>query len=107
MNDRDAKPIKYDEGKPALELIPREFYLAAGRAFAHGAVKYGRHNWEIDDGLEPERLAGALLRHLTARMAGERVDEESGLDHFDGAAASLCMLIATTLRRERKKRDER
>ena len=92
-------PIKHDRGKPALELIPPELLFSAGRAFEYGRHKYGKRNWELNEGLDPDRLYGALLRHLAARDLGELVDPESGLDHFDHAAASLAMLIATTSRR--------
>lgn len=82
--------LKYDSGKPAVELIPREAVEAAGRAFGYGAKKYAAHNFK--KGIQYSRLAGAIIRHLEAFLDNENADPESGLSHLDHLLSSACML---------------
>jgi hypothetical protein len=84
--------VKYDAGKPPVDLVPEEYVLAAARAFAYGAAKYSRHNWR--GGMKLSRLYSSLQRHLLAWNDGEDIDPESNLSHLDHAAASLAMLLA-------------
>lgn len=84
--------VKHDTGKARVDLVPVEGIMAAARAFGYGAEKYSPWNWA--GGLAWLRLYGATLRHLFAWVAGEAVDEESGLHHLDHALASLLMLQA-------------
>lgn len=85
-----ASGTKRDEGKPNLEYIPREALEGAGRAFGFGARKYAPHNFKL--GLAYSRLAGAIMRHLTAFMDNEDLDPESGLSHLDHLLSSASML---------------
>jgi hypothetical protein len=94
----DPATLKYDAGKPPLDLVPRELVEGAARAFGFGATKYRRGGWLVG-GLTQGRILAALLRHVLAYSNGEDVDSESGLCHLDHAAACLGMLLAT---RERK-----
>lgn len=82
--------MKHDGGKPQLSLIPKEALWGMGNAFTYGAKKYAAHNFK--QGINYSRLADAALRHLTAYMDGENIDEESGNPHLDHALASLAML---------------
>lgn len=90
--DQAATGVKFDGGKPPVDLVPAEFVLSAARAFAYGAVKYSRHNWR--GGMKYSRLFSSLQRHLLAWNEGEELDPESGLSHLDHAAASLAMLVS-------------
>ena len=36
--------LKYDEGKPMLDLIPPEAIIAIGKVMTYGAMKYGPNN---------------------------------------------------------------
>lgn len=94
------QPLKYDDAKVRLELIPPEFLWATGRGLTYGAKKYAAGNWATGEGFEWSRLYGALLRHLTAWNQGEDVDKESGNSHLDHAACMLAFLIAHVERRK-------
>ena len=66
--------LKYDDGKPRLDLVPPEAVMALGRVLTYGAEKYAPNSWR---GVEPERYVAALLRHLMAYQMGETHDPES------------------------------
>lgn len=85
--------VKHDNGKNRLDLIPPEAINEIARAFTHGSVKYGDHNWR--EGICTSRLYGATLRHLNAYWGGEDIDEDSGLHHLALAGAEICMLISS------------
>ena len=81
---------KFDTGKPDLSLIDPSLVNAAARALGFGAKKYGRNNYK--KGMDINRLYASLLRHTFARISGELVDKESGLDHLDHMAANIQLL---------------
>jgi len=83
----------YDDDKPRVDLVPIQLILGAGRALGDGAEKYGADNFR--KGIRTRRIAGSLVRHTLAWIDGEDLDEESGLDHLDHAAANLGMLMWT------------
>lgn len=82
--------LKYDEGKPMLDLIPPEAIMAIGKVMTYGAMKYGPNNWQ---GVEPRRYVAALLRHLMAYQAGEMDDPESGMPHLWHVATNAAFLV--------------
>lgn len=97
--------IKYDQGKPRLDLIPPELIFAVGEILTFGAITkgYGERNWE--KGMEWGRTFGALMRHMWTWWMGKEpvttksflfgpLDMESGRSHLWHAAACLAFLIA-------------
>lgn len=46
--------LKYDDGKPRLDLVPPEAVMALGRVLTYGAEKYAPNSWR---GVEPEYWA--------------------------------------------------
>lgn len=82
--------IKYDSGKPPMDLLPREALVAAAEVLGFGAQKYGRYNWR--GGMDWSRLVAAAMRHLTAWNAGESTDAETGMSHIAHAMVDLMML---------------
>lgn len=98
-----SKGTKNDKGKPRISLIPKEALWGMADAFTYGAKKYGDHNFR--GGIEYTRLADACMRHLTAFISGEDLDDESGNCHIDHALASLGML--KFMMSHRKEMDDR
>lgn len=88
--------MKFDTGKPPINLVPSEAIIAAAEVFAFGAVKYGENNWRKDVNKFPlSRHYASLSRHLLAWNAGEDIDPESGLPHTHHALTQLMILIMT------------
>lgn len=84
-----TKGKKHDTGKPMLSLTPVEFIIGVAEAFTFGAKKYDAHNFK--QGIETQRLLDAALRHTYLELSGVEIDEESGLEHWKLAGASMAM----------------
>ena len=98
LEDIDASPeaVKFDTGKPRMELIPPDAMIEIAKVFTMGADKYEARNWE--KGTKWGRANGALLRHLMAWMGGEDKDPESGLWHMAHIAWNAICLLAYQIR---------
>lgn len=83
--------IKHDQSKPDLTLIPKIALDEMAKAFGYGAQKYGRRNYE--KGMKVTRTLAAAMRHITAFVNKEDLDEESGNSHLAHALASLAMSL--------------
>jgi hypothetical protein len=82
---------KYDNGKPAMGLIPPLALEAEALVWSFGQGKYDAFNWT--KGIKYTRILGAMLRHTTAIMRGEDVDAESGQLHAAHVRCCAAMLI--------------
>lgn len=87
---------KDDAAKPRMDLIPPEALFALADVLTHGADKYGERNWER--GMDRGRIVAALLRHLTAWMAGEDADPDSGMPHSAHVLTNAAFLVAHEVR---------
>jgi hypothetical protein len=83
--------LKYDAGKPSLELIDTEAEIELAKVLDFGARKYNAHNWR--NGIQWSRTIGAALRHLRAFNAGEDKDPETGLSHVAHAMCNCMFLL--------------
>ena len=88
--------LKFDTGKPRLDLVPASIIEAVGQILTYGLQKYGRENsWRE---VEPKRYRAALMRHLCAWLKNPMgTDEESGLPHIWHVACNVAFLIELDL----------
>lgn len=77
----DEKGRKDDNGKTQYHLLNWKHVEDDAKVLAFGARKYAPDNWKLVEN-PVERYRDALIRHLTAYMAGEEIDPESGLPHL-------------------------
>lgn len=77
--------VKFDSGKPRMDLLDAYAIEQLSLVLAFGAQKYDAHNWR--KGITKTRLIAAALRHLFAYLRGEDKDPETGLSH---AAHAMC-----------------
>lgn len=82
--EQDNNGLRYNEGKPMMNLIPPEAILALGRHFTVGAQKYDKHNWLR--GMDWTKCYDSLIRHILAWAQGEDFDKETGSHHMVAAA---------------------
>lgn len=76
----DNGGLRYDDGKPRIDLIPPEFVFGLSDVLTQGAQKYAERNWER--GMDYSRCFGSLMRHAWKFWLGEDVDAESGYHHM-------------------------
>lgn len=91
-NPAGNQPARKDDiAKPRMDLIPPEALMALARVLTDGAARYGDRNWEA--GLAWGRVSAALLRHMTAWMAGEETDPDSGMPHSWHVLTNAAFLV--------------
>lgn len=91
-----AEGRKYDGGKLRFDLIAPEAEEALTTILTFGANKYGDRNWE--GGMKWGRVYGALRRHLSSWLQGEKFDEETGYSHLWHAYCCLHFLVTYEIR---------
>ena len=88
---------KLDANKTRAGLVIGGFaraLLAVSEVGTFGARKYTPHGWvDVPDGVE--RYTDAMYRHLLAEAAGDKLDDDSGLQH--AAHAAWCALARLDL----------
>ncbi|AGS81010.1 hypothetical protein [Caulobacter phage Cr30] len=92
----DNGALRYNEGKPRMDLIPPEAMLALGRHFEIGAKKYADRNWER--GMDWGKCCASLERHLQAWKSGEDYDVETGSHHMIAVAWNAFVLFTYAIR---------
>ena len=91
-----SKGKRYNQGKPAMHLIPMDALVALAEHYGRGAEKYAPRNWE--NGLKwNEECASSLLRHLAAWSQGEEKDVE-GFYHDVAILWNAMALVTYRLR---------
>jgi hypothetical protein len=91
---------KFDDGKPAMDLVPPRALMVCADVFAFGARKYDRHNWRRGGGMSWGRLLSAALRHLMLFIGGEDIDPDSNLPHLAHSAVNCLMVLEYFLNNE-------
>lgn len=83
---------KFDAAKRRWDLLPFGSVERIVDVITFGARKYAPNNWQkLAD--PDDRYFAALMRHLVAWRAGERVDPDSGLGHLSHAGCNLVFLM--------------
>ncbi len=93
-----ASAVKYDDGKPRMDLLDSYAIEQMATVLGFGAQKYPAHNWR--KGIHKSRLLAAALRHLFAYLRGEDLDPESGLSHVAHAMCCCMFLLGLAHRSE-------
>lgn len=90
---KDLTAIKYDSGKPDMTLVTYDMLESAVKVLMFGEKKYSRFNYRNPAPDFENRLAAAVMRHVTKFNGGEETDPESGLPHLAHALATLMMIF--------------
>jgi hypothetical protein len=94
---------RFNDGKPAMELVPLMAFEDCARVFDYGRRKYADWNWA--KGMPWSAPFACLMRHMAAWQRGEELDPESGLPHLGHAMCNLVML--STFARTYREGDDR
>lgn len=81
---------KHDDGKARYDLFPWELMDGVIAVYTHGAVEYQDNNWR--QGFKWGRIIGAVFRHFVAWIAGNDLDQKTGLHNLDQAVWNLLTL---------------
>lgn len=84
----------YGDKKPPVHLIHGIAQLHESAALHSGRRKYGENNY-LETPVEAMTYVGAICRHLTQWVAGERVDQKELVHHL-GAIRACCNILLTT-----------
>lgn len=90
--EEPKKDMKFDGGKPRMNLLPADALLAVAEVLTFGAQKYEADSWKQVEGGR-ERYEAALLRHWAAFKSGEDYDSETGLSHWAHIACNALFLV--------------
>lgn len=82
--------LKNSTGKLDLVHLPFAQLEQIAAVLDHGAEEYSRDNWQRGDF---KTYASACLRHLFARLKGERFCPKSGYPHLAHAACNLLFMM--------------
>lgn len=82
--------MKFDTDKLRFDLIPAIATEGLAAVLTYGAKKYKPNNWRSVDA---ERYVAAFERHWHAYIAGELLDQESGLPHLAHCMTNLTFLL--------------
>lgn len=91
------KGQKHDQGKPRWDLLPWYGMEEVVEVLTYGAEKYSPDNWRRVLNYR-DRYSAAALRHISAYMRGQELDEETGRHHL--AHATCCLLFLLELLQE-------
>jgi len=95
MNVAPTGGLRDNKGKPNLAIVPMSLNVAVAevlqRSSTDGGGKYPMHNWR--KGLYFVATASCALRHIYKWLAGEELDEETGLHHLKHAACNIAFLL--------------
>lgn len=102
---RTEQPVKHDEEKTKMHLLPPGPLIKIAEVFTLGANKYAPWNYLKGEGMDRTRMYDALQRHLLAWLSGEDEDKEWNKSHL--AHAGCCLLMLMQLEQNRPKSDDR
>ena len=99
------EPVKHDQDKPRIDLIPPQAIKDIAEVLTYGAQKYDAHNWRDNGGLAYSRVYAAAQRHLLSFWDGQSLDEETGMSHL--AHAACCIVFLMSYETEDNGKDDR
>ena len=99
------EPVKHDQDKPRIDLIPPQAIIDIAEVLTYGAGKYDSHNWRDNGGFDYSRLYAAAQRHLLSFWDGQSLDKETGMSHL--AHAACCIVFLMSYEAEDNGKDDR
>ena len=92
QHSTDGKALTYDDGKPALAVLPTAALREMSKVQAYGKRKYNDF-YNYKKGMELSRNLSCALRHIYEVMDGNDTDPESGCHHLGHAMTRLAFVM--------------
>lgn len=86
-----GEALKFDTGKPRLDLIPHRPLQEVAKVLMFGLKKYSAHNWR--EGTDWSRFVRAAQDHIGYWNEGQDIDPETKLSHLAHAVCCLLFLM--------------
>ena len=97
MFKKDAKKLfeKDENGvykKPMFELIDPKFLKDMALVLTHGGEKYGTGNYKKAKAEQQKLYIGAIHRHLNAWQQGNKIDQDTNINHLISVSINAMFL---------------
>jgi len=90
IEEKQELAIRHNQDKPQMDLLSPIAMFGTAQVLTKGLIKYPGSQWK--KGMAWSKVIASLLRHTFKFMAGEDVDQESGLPHVDHMATNIMFL---------------
>lgn len=89
---KEGKKNDYQDGKLRWDLLPLEEIEDIVKLYTAGSIKYGDNNWQnLENGYQ--RYKAAMLRHLLEYEKGNKVDDETKVNHLAAVAWNAIAML--------------
>jgi hypothetical protein len=88
--------VKFDEGKPQIDLIPAELLFVLGEIMGKGSLKHGARNWE--QGGRWGGFFAPAMRHAWKFWMNRDRDQQLHTYHLGMAIFNLMVLLVYSMR---------
>ena len=90
--------VKHDSNKLRMDLVDPLLDMEVAKILGFGADKYEANNWKTSIGTEDHepfktRVMAAALRHISDYRLGNKIDEDSGMQHLSHAICNLMFIL--------------
>jgi CRISPR/Cas system CMR-associated protein Cmr3 (group 5 of RAMP superfamily) len=84
--------LKDDKSKLRWDLLPMETIEEVVKVLTMGANKYAPNNWQLVDNAK-DRYYAAAMRHIVEWRKGNKIDDESKLNHLSHVMCNIMFLL--------------
>lgn len=89
---KEGKKNDFQDGKLRWDLLPLEEIEDIVKLYTAGSIKYGDNNWQgLENGYQ--RYKAAMLRHLLEYEKGNKIDEETKVNHLAAVAWNAIAML--------------
>lgn len=91
-SEKSGKKNDFQDGKLRWDLLPLEEIEDIVKLYTAGSIKYGDNNWQgLENGYQ--RYKAAMLRHLLEYEKGNKIDEETKVNHLAAVAWNAIAML--------------
>lgn len=89
---KEGKKNDFQDSKLRWDLLPLEEIEDIVKLYTAGSIKYGDNNWQnLENGYQ--RYKAAMLRHLLEYEKGNKIDDETKVNHLAAVAQNAIAML--------------